>query len=80
MDQGVCVESVARFRKRACDILVVTDIAVRGIDLPVLDLVLNYDFPDTAKVFVHRVGRATRAGREGWALSILRPDEILSPI
>lgn len=75
MDQGARVEAVARFRKRYCDILVVTDVAARGIDLPVLDVVLNYDFPDTPKVFVHRVGRAARAGREGWALSILGPDE-----
>lgn len=75
MDQGARVESVARFRKRGSRILVVTDVAARGIDLPDLDLVINYDFPATPKLFVHRVGRAARAGRPGRTLSFIAPDE-----
>ncbi len=76
MDQGARVEAVARFRKHSSKMLVVTDVAARGIDLPQLDLVLNYDYPATPKLFVHRVGRAARAGRDGRALSIVSSDEM----
>lgn len=75
MDQGARVEAVTRFRKHNSKVLVVTDVAARGIDLPQLDLVLNYDFPATPKLFVHRVGRAARAGRDGRAISIISSDE-----
>lgn len=76
MDQGARVEAVARFRKGACKVLVVTDVAARGIDLPELDTVVNYDMPATPKLFVHRVGRAGRAGRPGRAVSLVSADEV----
>jgi ATP-dependent RNA helicase DDX54/DBP10 len=56
--------------------MVVTDVAARGIDIPILENVINYDFAGSSKVFVHRVGRAARAGRRGWAYSLIAPDEL----
>jgi superfamily II DNA/RNA helicase len=75
MDQGARVEAVAHFRKRLARVLVVTDVAARGIDLPDLDVVINYDMPCAPKVFVHRVGRVGRAGRPGIALNLVSSDE-----
>jgi superfamily II DNA/RNA helicase len=68
--------SVAKFRAKKSQFLVVTDIAARGIDIPMLDNVINYDFPMTSKLFVHRVGRAARAGRKGTAISFVSGDEM----
>jgi ATP-dependent RNA helicase DDX54/DBP10 len=57
-------------------ILVVTDVAARGIDLPLLANVIQYDFPSQPKIFVHRVGRVARAGRRGWAYSLLKESDV----
>ena len=68
--------SIGKFRANKCQFLIVTDIAARGIDIPLLDNVINYDFPMTPKLFVHRVGRAARAGRNGTAFSFVAYDEM----
>ncbi|XP_055338199.1 ATP-dependent RNA helicase DDX54-like [Paramacrobiotus metropolitanus] len=64
-----------KFKHRKCQVLVVTDIAARGVDIPDLDNVINYHFPPKGKLFVHRVGRVARAGRTGQAYSLVSGDE-----
>ncbi len=62
MDQSARKISIAKFKAKKVSVLIVTDVAARGIDIPMLDNVINCDFPATAKLFVHRVGRVARAG------------------
>ena len=76
LDQTARSIQMDRFRRGITNILVVTDVAARGIDIPVLENVVNYDFPTGARVFVHRVGRTARAGRIGWAWSFLTVPEL----
>ncbi|KAJ3508794.1 hypothetical protein NM208_g15770 [Fusarium decemcellulare] len=72
LDQTARRIQVEDFRRGKTNILVVTDIAARGIDIPVLANVINFDFPPQPKVFVHRVGRTARAGQRGWSYSLVR--------
>ncbi|RDW69326.1 ATP-dependent RNA helicase dbp10 [Coleophoma cylindrospora] len=72
LDQTARKIQVEDFRTGMTNILVVTDVAARGIDIPVLANVINYDFPPQPKVFVHRVGRTARAGQRGWSYSLVR--------
>lgn len=76
MDQAARKIAIAKFRAGKASILVVTDVAARGIDIPLLDNVVNYDFPPKPKLFVHRAGRAARAGRMGTAYSLATRDEL----
>jgi ATP-dependent RNA helicase RhlE len=55
--------------------LVATDIAARGIDIDKLKYVINYDIPDQAETYVHRIGRSGRAGESGIAISFSEPEE-----
>ena len=57
------------------NILVATDVAARGIDIPGVAMVINYDLPNVAESYVHRIGRTARAGRDGVAISFCAPDE-----
>ena len=72
LDQTARRIQVQDFRSGMTNILVVTDVAARGIDIPVLANVINYDFPAQPKIFVHRVGRTARAGQKGWSFSLVR--------
>ncbi|KAK2613609.1 hypothetical protein N8I77_000513 [Diaporthe amygdali] len=75
LDQTARKIHVDNFRRGRTNILVVTDVAARGVDIPVLANVINYDFPPQPKVFVHRVGRTARADKEGWSYSIMQDSD-----
>lgn len=64
-------ESIAGFRTGVFDIMIATDVAGRGIDVPDVGLVLNYDMPHTISNYTHRIGRTGRAGRKGVATTFL---------
>ena len=63
------------FRSGQCHLLVATDVAARGLDIPSVSHVVNYDVPSAPEVYVHRIGRTGRAGREGAAVTIVEPRE-----
>ncbi|XP_067911214.1 ATP-dependent RNA helicase DDX54 [Heterodontus francisci] len=76
LDQTARKINIGKFVHRKCMVMIVTDVAARGIDIPMLDNVINYNFPSKAKLFLHRVGRVARAGRSGTAYSLVAQDEI----
>ncbi|KAL0278176.1 UNVERIFIED_CONTAM: hypothetical protein PYX00_000070 [Menopon gallinae] len=67
--------NAAKFQNGNCSVMVVTDVAARGVDIPQLDYVINYHFPSKPKLFIHRVGRCARAGRSGVAVSLISKSE-----
>ena len=67
--------ALAAFRDGSLPVLVATDIAARGIDIPGVELVVNFDLPDVPEQYVHRIGRTARAGTEGRAIAFCSPDE-----
>jgi ATP-dependent RNA helicase DeaD len=66
---------MSRFRDGSADLLVATDVAARGLDVEHVSHVVNYDIPQTPDVYVHRIGRTGRAGREGAAITLVEPRE-----
>jgi ATP-dependent RNA helicase RhlE len=64
------------FRNGEIRVLVATDVAARGIDIPGVTHVYNYDLPEVPDAYVHRIGRTARAGRDGEAIAFCAPDEI----
>jgi ATP-dependent RNA helicase RhlE len=68
-------KTLARYREGRFAVLVATDIAARGLDIPAISHVVNYDLPMTAADYVHRIGRTGRAGRSGVALSFVCADQ-----
>lgn len=66
---------LTKFKDGALRVLVATDIAARGIDIDKLKYVINYDIPNLPETYVHRIGRAGRAGDEGISISICEPEE-----
>ena len=71
MSQHKREDSMQRFRKSKADILVATDVASRGIDIPAVALVVNYDIPNQDMVYFHRIGRTARAGAKGRAITLV---------
>lgn len=76
LDQTARKAQLYNFRLGLTSILVVTDVAARGVDIPMLPYVINYSLPSSSKIFVHRVGRTARAGNKGWAYSIVAENEL----
>lgn len=68
--------SLAAFKKGDIKILVATDVAARGIDIPDVGFVYNFDLPNVPENYVHRIGRTARAGKEGEAIAFCAPDEM----
>lgn len=63
--------ALAKFTAKSHSILVATDVASRGLDIPHVDVVVNYDMPQHSKDYIHRVGRTARAGRAGKAITFV---------
>ena len=75
MSQPARTEMLAGFKNKEFNILVCSDVAARGLDVPNLSHVFNYDIPINAEDYVHRIGRTGRAGKEGHAYSIALPED-----
>ena len=75
MPQGWRNRTLMDLRKGRCKILVATDVAARGIDVPTITHVINYDLPKQAEDYVHRIGRTGRAGRTGIAITFAEVNE-----
>jgi ATP-dependent RNA helicase RhlE len=73
--QGQRQRALEDFRKNKTAVLIATDIAARGIDIPGIEIVINYDLPNVPESYVHRIGRTARAGASGRAISFCAPDE-----
>jgi ATP-dependent RNA helicase RhlE len=75
MSQNARQRAIDGFRKGRHDILVATDVASRGIDVPDISHVINYDMPDTVDAYTHRIGRTGRAQKSGEALTFVRQED-----
>jgi ATP-dependent RNA helicase DeaD len=73
--QGQRTKVMEEFRRERIRILVATDIASRGLDIPHIAHVINYDLPQVPEDYIHRIGRTARAGAQGSSLSLLTPDD-----
>ncbi len=74
--QGARTEALRRFKAGQVRVLVATDLAARGIDIPLLPVVINYELPRSPQDYVHRIGRTGRAEAEGQAISLICPEDI----
>jgi len=76
MTQGLREQVIERFKSGSLDIVVATDVAARGLDVPRITHVINYDVPYDTEAYVHRIGRTGRAGRAGVAILFVSPREM----
>ncbi|MBN2653288.1 MAG: ATP-dependent RNA helicase DbpA [Spirochaetales bacterium] len=75
LDSKERTEAIIRFSNKSSKVLIATDVAARGLDIDDLALVINYDLPFETETYVHRIGRTGRAGKEGLAVSMVKPGE-----
>jgi len=75
MNQQARERTIGRFRSGKLDILIATDVAARGIDVPRISHVINFDVPYDVEAYIHRIGRTGRAGRSGTAITFVTPRE-----
>ena len=75
LSQDARERTMSRFRNNQIKVLVATDVAARGLDVDDISHVFNYDLPDEAELYVHRIGRTGRAGKTGLAISLVTPRE-----
>ncbi|KAF3337662.1 DEAD-box ATP-dependent RNA helicase 10 [Carex littledalei] len=76
MSQAKRLGALTKFKAGECNILICTDVASRGLDIPSVDVVINYDIPTNSKDYIHRVGRTARAGRSGLAVALVNQYEV----
>jgi ATP-dependent RNA helicase DDX24/MAK5 len=78
MPQKARLRAVERFTSSPSAILIATDVAARGLDIPGVQLVIHYHLPRTADMYVHRSGRTARAEKKGSSVIICAPEEVMS--
>eukprot|EP00658_Telonema_sp_P-2_P039915 TRINITY_DN28527_c0_g1_i1.p1 TRINITY_DN28527_c0_g1~~TRINITY_DN28527_c0_g1_i1.p1 ORF type:complete len:300 (+),score=32.30 TRINITY_DN28527_c0_g1_i1:168-1067(+) len=76
LSQQQRLNNLALFKAGIAKFLICTDIASRGLDIPLVDFVVHYDFPKLSATYVHRIGRTARQGREGLAVAIVTENDI----
>ncbi len=75
MEQRDRDQVFVQFKHQSCSLLIATDVAARGLDIEDLPCVINYDLPHDPEVYIHRIGRTGRAGKEGMAINLLTDNE-----
>jgi ATP-dependent RNA helicase SrmB len=76
MDQEKRLLALSQFKEGRINILIATDVAARGIDVPDISHVINYDLPRSTDIYVHRIGRTARGGKKGTAISLIEAHDI----
>lgn len=71
LSQEQRLDSVTKFKSLEVPVLICTDLAARGLDIPKIEVVINYDMPKSYEIYLHRVGRTARAGREGRSITFV---------